>query len=449
MPNPKFSEIAETLLEAAAKAGAGEADVVIFDGVTQSIDVRGGALERAERAEGIDIGLRVILGQKQATVASSDGAPDALVTMAERAVAMAKEAPDDPHVGLANSDQLARDVSVEALELFDPSDEPSPADLQEDARRAEAAALAVDGVSTMDGSSASYSSRSAYLAASNGFSGGFTQTTRAVSAVAISGEGTGMERDYAFDFRVFQGDLDAPEDIGRLAGERAVARAGAKKPPTGAYPVVYDERVSSSLIGHLLAAINGESVARGASWLRDAMGEAVFPSGLSVIEDPLLARRSGSRPFDAEGLATSRRALVEDGVLQSWVLDLATARKLGLESTGNAVRGTSGPPSPSVTNISLTEGAQDRAGLLADMGTGLLITSMIGSSINPTTGDYSRGASGYWVENGEITYPVNECTVAGNLRDMLMTMRPANDARHHMARAVPSVLIEGLTIAGA
>ena len=258
-----------------------------------------------------------------------------------------------------------------------------------------------------------------------------------------------MERDYAFDFRVFQGDLDAPEDIGRLAGERAVARAGAKKPPTGAYPVVYDERVSSSLIGHLLAAINGGSVARGASWLRDAMGEAVFPSGLSVIEDPLLARRSGSRPFDAEGLATSRRALVEDGVLQSWVLDLATARKLGLESTGNAVRGTSGPPSPSVTNISLTEGAQDRAGLLADMGTGLLITSMIGSSINPTTGDYSRGASGYWVENGEITYPVNECTVAGNLRDMLMTMRPANDARHHMARAVPSVLIEGLTIAGA
>lgn len=449
MPKTTHSEIAEQLLEAAARAGADAADALIHDGVTQSIDVRGGALERAERAEGIDIGLRVLIGQKQATVASSDASAEALAMMAERAVAMAREAPDDPYTGLAAPEQLARDVSAVALELEDPSAEPAPADLEEDARRAEAAALGVAGVSTMDGSSATYTRRSAYLAASNGFRGGYARTMRSLSSVAITGEGTKMERDYAFDFRVFQRDLESPEAIGQRAGERAVARAGAKKPPTGRYQVVYDERVSASLIGHLLSASNGSAIARGASWLRDAMGEAVLPAGLSVTEDPLLPRRPGSRPFDAEGLACARREIVADGVLSSWTLDLATARKLGLESTGNAERGTSGPPHPGLTNIALTEGDIDRAGLLAEMGTGLLITSMIGSSINPTTGDYSRGASGFWVENGEITYPVNECTVAGNLRDMLMTLRPANDARHHMARAVPSVLIEGLTIAGA
>jgi PmbA protein len=257
-----------------------------------------------------------------------------------------------------------------------------------------------------------------------------------------------MERDYFGETRTYQADLPSPEDIGRIAGERTAARSGARKPPTGRFPVVYDERVASSLVGHLLSAINGSAIVRGSSWLRDAMGHDVLPAGMSLVEDPLRARIGGSRPFDAEGLPVARRALVEDGRLTGWTLDLATARRLGLNSTGNASRGTSAPPSPSVTNVALTQGTQTLDDLLSDMGTGLLVTSLIGSSINPTTGDYSRGASGFWVIHGQIAYPVNECTIAGNLREMLMTLRAANDARPHRSQVVPSLLVEGLTLAG-
>ena len=257
-----------------------------------------------------------------------------------------------------------------------------------------------------------------------------------------------MERDYDGDSRVFHADLRAPADIGANAARRAVERLGARKPPTGKFPVLYDERVSSGIIGHLLSAVNGSAIVRGSSWLLDALGEQVLPSGLSILEDPTRPRAAGSRPFDAEGLATGKRTIVENGILTGWTLDLATGRKLDMQSTGNAMRGLSGPPRPGVWNISLTQGDHSAAELARDMGTGLWITSLIGATINPTTGDYSRGASGFWVENGEIAYPVNECTIAGNLRDMLMTMIPANDARTHLSHVVPSLLIEGLTLAG-
>jgi len=257
-----------------------------------------------------------------------------------------------------------------------------------------------------------------------------------------------MERDYNGESRIFQADLPSAEEIGRIAGERAAARAGARRPATGSFPVLFDERVSSSLIGHLLMAVNGSSIVRGSSFLRDHLGKQVLPEALSLIEDPHRPRISGSRPFDAEGLPTQRRAVIENGVLTGWTLDLATARKLGMQSTGNAARGTSSPPSPSVSNVALTQGEQSRDDLLRDMGTGLLVTSLIGSTVNPNTGDYSRGASGFWVENGEIAYPVNECTVAGNLIDMFLRLTPANDARADRSRMVPSLLVEGLTLAG-
>jgi PmbA protein len=257
-----------------------------------------------------------------------------------------------------------------------------------------------------------------------------------------------MERDYDYDSRVFQADLRDAEEIGRIAAERAVERIGAKKPKTGAFPVLFDERVASALIGSLLQATNGMMIARGSSWLRDAVGQQVLPKGLSVIEDPHRVRVTGSRLFDAEGLPTAQRAIVDDGVLMGWTLDLATGRKLGMASTANAARGTGSPPSPSLTNVALTQGDKSRADLVKEMGTGLLVTSMIGSTINPNTGDYSRGAAGFWVENGEITFPVNECTVAGNLRDMLRTIVPANDGQMHLSRVVPSLLVEGLTLAG-
>jgi len=443
-----LSDLSEQILAAARRAGADAADAIAVDGTSLSITVREGALEQAERSEGIDIGLRVFVGQRQACVSSSDTKASTLTQMAERAVAMAKEAPEDPFAGLADPSQLTTNIQTETLELFDPSDEPDPAALQEDATRAEAAALRNAGVSQVQSASAGYGRRRIHLAATNGFSAGYARSDRGLSCVAISGTGAGMERDYDYDSRVFQADLRDADEIGRIAAERAVERIGAKKPKTGAYPVLFDERVASALIGSLLQATNGMMIARGSSWLRDAIGEQVLPDHLSIIEDPHRARVTGSRLFDAEGLATSRRAIVDNGVLTGWTLDLATARKLGLDSTANAARGTSSPPSPSLTNVSLTQGHQTREELIKEMGTGLLVTSMIGSTINPNTGDYSRGAAGFWIENGEITYPVNECTVAGNLRDMLKTIIPANDGRMHLSRVVPSLLVSGLTLAG-
>lgn len=446
---PPLNDLCDQLLTLAKKAGADAADVLVVDGQSQSITVRGGALEEAERAEGIDIGLRVFLGQRQACVSSSNSAADTLTQMAERAIAMAKEAPPDPHAGLADPTELATDTDSSRLELYDPTPEPDPATLEEDARRAEAAALRNEGVSQVQSAAAGYSHRRIHLAASNGFSAGYARSERALSCVAISGAGTEMERDYDYDSRVFQADLRDAEDIGASAARRAAERSGARKPKTGAYPVIFDERVASSLIGSLLQAINGRAITRGASWLRDALGAEVLPKGISLIEAPQRARIGGSRLFDAEGLATEKRAIIDDGVLTGWTLDLASARQLGMASTANAARSTGAPPGPSISNIALTEGRQSRDELIAEMGTGLLITSMIGATINPNTGDYSRGAAGVWVENGELAYPVNECTVAGNLAEMLRNITPANDARGHLSRVVPSLRVEGLTLAGA
>ncbi|GLO75905.1 modulator protein [Phaeobacter italicus] len=440
--------LCQALIDAARKAGADAADAMAAEGSSLSIEVRQGALEHAERSEGIDLGLRVFIGQRQATVSASDTRAETIEAMAERAVAMAKEAPEDPYAGLAAAEQLATDWDLDALELFDPAEEPAPAMLQADALAAEAAGLAIEGVTQVQSAAAGYGSHAVHLAATNGFSGGYKRSSRSISCTAIAGTGTGMERDYDGDSRTFQSDLRSAADIGQQAGERAIARLNARRPKTGSYPVLFDERVSSSLIGHLLAAVNGGSIARGSSWLKDAMGEQILPDTLSVLEDPYRPRMAGSRPFDGEGLPTQRRAIINDGILTGWTLDLASARKLGLSSTGNAARGIGSVPSPSQWNIALTQGHQSREQLLADMGTGLLVTSMIGSTINPNTGDYSRGAAGFWVENGEIAYPVNECTIAGNLRDMLRSIVPANDARSHLSRVVPSLLVEGMTLAG-
>ena len=448
MSNSELENLTQTLLEVAKSAGADAADSIAIQGTSITVDVREGALEQAERAEAMDIGLRVFVGQRQAVVSSSNVSPSTLQAMAERAVAMAKEAPDDPYACLADRDQLAQDWDVAALELCDPTPEPEAEVLKSDALAAESAALGNSGVSQVQASSAAYGARDVHLATSAGFSGGYRRTDRAISCVAIAGEGSEMERDYSGDSRIFQADLRSADEIGIEAAERACARVGARKPPTGQFPVLFDERISSSLIGHLIAAANGSSVARGASWLRDSLGEQVLPKGISLIEDPHRPRTGASRPFDGEGLATRKRSIVEDGILQGWTLDLATGRKLDMPSTANAGRGTSGPPSPSTWNVSMTQGSSSRQDLIRDMGTGLLVTSMIGSTINPNTGDYSRGAAGLWVENGEITHVVNECTIAGNLREMLGAVVPANDARTWLSRVVPSLLVPGMTLAG-
>ena len=443
-----LEDIACHLLYAAQKAGAQSADVLIAAGVSTNVEVRNGALELAERSEGIDLGLRVFNGKKQAIVSGSDSRPETIATMAERAIAMAKEAPDDPYCGLADPEQFAVDWDITAYDLCDPSKEPTPDYLQEEASKMEAAALACKGIEQTSDASASYSKSNVFLATSNGFSGGYERTSRGLSCVAIAGTGLGMERDYDYDSRIYGTDLRPGENIGTSAAERALSRLNPEKPRSGVFPVVFDERVASSLIGHLINAVNGASVARGSSWLRDHLHKQVLPASLSLHEDPTRPRASASRPFDGEGLPKRPRDIVKDGVLQGWTLDLSSARKLRMTSTGSAARSASSRPIPQVGNVTLVGGTKTREELLSDMGTGLLVTSMIGSTINPNTGDYSRGAAGHWVENGEIVSSVSECTIAGNLKDMLMRMIAANDAQAHLSKRVPSVLIEGMRIAG-
>jgi len=443
-----LTDLTAAMLTAARAAGADAADAIAIRSTSISVEVRGGKLDEAQRAEGIDLGLRVFIGQCSAIVSSSDQRPATLARMAERAVAMAREAPPDPTQGLADPGQLGTRRDYAALDLCDPGPEPDAASLQQAALTAEAAAMAVPGVTQMESSGAGHGRYNVALAATNGLSVDYSRTDFGLSATAISGTGTGMERDYDYDSRLHRADLRDAQDIGHSAGMRAAAMQGARRPATGTYPVLFDERVAASLIGHLLGAINGSAIARGSSWLRGAMGQQVLPAALSLTEDPHLPRRNASRWLDAEGLPTQRRQIVADGVLTTWTLDLATGRKLGLASTANAARSAGSAPSPSVTNIALTQGTASKADLLGQMGTGLLVTQMIGSTINPNTGDYSRGAAGFWVEQGQITHPVNEITIAGNLRDMLGRIVPANDARTHLGRVVPSLLIDAMVIAG-
>ncbi|MEM7669537.1 MAG: TldD/PmbA family protein [Pseudomonadota bacterium] len=430
------------MIDAALNAGADAADAIVIRSDSTFVGVADGKLEEAEHAEELDIGLRVLIGQRQACVSSSNPSDAVIADMAARAVAIAGEAPEDPHIGLADA---VTAVPLD-LDLADGHDEPDPGALEAMAREAEDAALAIPGVGQVEQAGAVIGRTAIALAASNGFSGGYSRTMRSVSASAIAGSGLERERDWSAESRRHLADLPPAAEIGALAGRRAAERLGPRKPPSGSYPVLYDQRVAPGLIGHLLGAINGTAIARGASWLMDAMDTPVLPAGIDLIEDPLLRRGPASRPFDAEGFAARRQPLVADGVLQSWVLDLATGRKLGLASTGNARRGTGGAPTPGLTNVRMTDGAQSRADLIRDMGTGLIVTSMIGASINATTGAYSRGASGFWVEGGEIAFPVNEVTVAGSLPEVMKTLIPANDADPHRSVSAPSLLVEGLTV---
>lgn len=441
----------QRLMEMALAEGAEAADVVAAQSESLSVETREGALEHAESSEAVDIGLRVLIGKRQACVSASDLRDETFRALAERAVAMAREAPEDPWCGLAARAELAplsrRDA--EGLALLDPEGRPAPAALEDASLAVEAAAMAVEGVSRIDGAGASWTRSRIHLSASNGFSGGYGRSHASIFASAIAGEGAGMERDHAAETRRARADLPDALSIGRLAGERAVSRLNPRRAPTGAWPVLFDERVAATLTAHLSGAANGASIARGSSWLKDRLGEQVLPDGFLLVEEPMRVRGPGSRPFDAEGLATMPRAVVENGRLTGWTLDLASARKLGMKSTANAGRGMTSPPSPSLTNTRLVAPAVSKRALMARMGTGLMVTSLMGASINPTTGDYSRGASGFWVENGEIAYPVNELTIAGNLLHFLRNLEAADDSDPNRGAVVPSLLVaEGLTVAG-
>ena len=438
-------DLLSDLIARARRAGADAADAVHVEGTSISHAQRLGETEKLERAEGQDLGLRVLVGRRQAVVSSSDHTPKALEELVERAVAMARVVPEDPHCGLADPDAIARQWAD--MDLSDPA-EPTAEQLIDWARRTEEAARAVPGVTNSEGAEAGWSRSRVALVASNGFAGSYEGSGWSLSVSVLAGEGTGMERDYDFTSAVYGTDLRSPEAVGRSAGERAVRRLHPRKAATAKAPVVFDPRVSGGLLGHFAGAINGQSIARGTSFLKDRMDSPVFAPGVSVIDDPLRARGLRSRPFDGEGIATTRQALVEDGVLRTWVLDLRTARQLGLRSTGHASRGTSGPPSPTTTNLYLAPGGATPAELLRQAGRGLYVTGLMGFGVNGVTGDYSRGASGFWIEDGEIAYPVSEVTIAGNLKDMLRTLVPADDLEFRYGTNAPTVLIPEMMIAG-
>ncbi len=432
------------LIAHARSAGADAADAVLVSGTSLSVQRRLGKTEHVERSEGQDLGLRVFLGQQAAIVSSSTVAPSSFKELAERAVAMARVVPEDPYSGLADT---AAPPETVALDLEDPS-EPATEALVARAAAAEDAALAVPGITNSEGAEAGFGRTEVFLVTSAGFAGSLVRTSHSVSASAIAGAGTGMQRDFDYHSTVHLADLDDPTAIGRSAAERAIARLNPARPSTAKLPVIYDPRVAGGLLGHLAGAINGASVARGTSFLKDKLGQRIFAPGIAVRDDPRRIRGGRSRPFDGEGTPTASRALIDDGVLTTWLLDSRSARQLGLHSTGHASRGTGGPPSPSPTNLYLAAGSLTPAELMADIKLGLYVTELIGMGVNGVTGDYSRGAAGFMIRDGAIAEPVAEITIAGNLLEMFARLTPANDLRFRRGTDSPTVRVEGMTMAG-
>jgi PmbA protein len=433
------------LVARAKAAGADQADALLSEGASLSHAQRLGRTEKLERSEHFDLGLRVLIGKRQAIVSANERDPKAFPDLVARAIDMAKAVPEDPYVGLAEPGELAR--GWPDLDLLDPA-EPAPATLIERAKVSEDAARAVSGVTNSDGAAASWGRARAAMVASNGFAATYEGSQHYVGVSVIAGEGVAMETDHDYSSAVHAADLADPGAIGRSAGERAVKRLNARKVATGKYPVLFDRRVAGGLLRHLIGAISGPSVARGTSFLKDKLGQRIFSAGIGIVDDPHVQRGHRSKPFDGEGVANRRRNIVSDGVLETWLLDLGSARQLGLKTTGHASRGTSSPPGPSPTNVWLERGAVTREELIGDVAQGLYVTELMGMGVNGVTGDYSRGATGFWIEGGAIAYPVHEITIAGNLKDMFLALTPASDLQFKTGIDAPTVRIDSMTVAG-
>lgn len=434
------------VVAAALRAGADAAEAVGAQRKSLSITVRAGALEEVEREESRDLGLRVFVGRRQASVSGSDISAEARAKLIERAVAMARLAPEDPYASLADLDALAG-AGRPDLDVFDPT-EPSAEALEDRARTAEAAAAGVAGVIKTDGASGGWSSSRWFMVTSDGFRGDHQASGFSISASAIAGDANGMETGYDGRSVRWQTDLPSPESLGAEAGRRAASRLGARKIASTTAPVIFENRLAGSLMGPLIGAIAGPAIARGTSFLKDKLGQQIFAKGIYITDDPHRPRGLGSAPYDDEGVANVRRDLIEDGVLTTWLLNTASARQLGLTTTGHASRGLAGPPGVSPSNLTFQPGSRDPSQLMADAGEGLLVTSMFGPSLNGNTGDWSVGCAGFWFEAGQIAYPVNEITVAGNLLDIFGRVVPGSDLEIRGASNAPSLLIDGLAIAG-
>ncbi|MCB8836955.1 TldD/PmbA family protein [Aurantimonas sp. VKM B-3413] len=438
----RLLDVAERLINAAKAAGADAADAAVVRSFGRSVSVRLGKVEETESAESEDLSLRVFVGRRVSTVSANIDADVARI--AERAVAMARVSPEDAYAGLADPALLAGDEID--LDLYDPTALASET-MVEQALALEDAARAVPGITNSGGASVSAGASGLVLVTSFGFSGHRMRSGFSRSVSVIAGEGVKMERDYDFDSRIHYGDLEAPETIGRRAGERTVRRLDPKMPKTGSYPIVFDPRVARGLIGSLVGAINGAAIARGTSFLKSRMGERVLPAGMTITDDPLLPRRPGSRSFDGEGVRGEKLVLVEDGILKTWVLDTATGKELGLATNGRASR-SSGGVSPSSSNVMLSAGELSPEALIRDTESGIYVHELIGQGTNLVTGDYSRGATGYLIENGELTTPVSELTIAGNLRDMLLALTAADDLDERFSVVAPTLRVDKMTVAG-
>jgi PmbA protein len=439
-------DILEGLIRAARSAGADAADALLVESVASSVSYRLGKLEDVERAEATNLGLRVFVGERVAFVSSTDLSQRTLGELPERAVAMARLAPEDKFAGLAPANRLAK--TFPALDIEDAS-EPSAELLIERARTVEGAAMAVPGVTNSEGGGASFSRSAIALATSEGFLGRYAATSHSLGVSVLAGEGTGMESGYESASARHAADLDGAEKVGREAGTRAVARLNPRKAKSQAVPVIYEPRVSAGLLGHFAGAISGAAIARGVSFLKDLMGTEIFAPGITIVDDPHRLRGQRSKPFDGEGVRNARMALVEGGVLKTWLLDCASAKQLGLSTTGHAARGTGGPPSPSSTNLYMEPGTASPEALIADIAQGFYVTDLMGMGVNGVTGDYSRGATGFWIENGKISYPVAEVTIAGNLKNMFRNLMPASDLVFRYGTNAPTLRVEGMTVAGA
>ncbi|MCI4590912.1 TldD/PmbA family protein [Sphingobium sp. BYY-5] len=437
---------AQDLVSAARQAGADAADAIYACNASTNVSVRLGALEDVERSEGEEIGLRVFIGQRSASISASDMNPATLGTLVDRCIAMAREAPEDPYAGLAPEDRLLK-KRPPSLDLTD-AEEPEPAALRERALIAEEAARSVPGITNSEGGGAASGRSQVALATSHGFAGAYAGTSHSTWASVLAGAGADMQRDHASHSVRHLEDLDDAEAIGIRAGQRAVARLNPVKVESGVMPVIFDPRIGSSMIGHLIGGMVGPAIARRSSFLLDMLGEAIFDAGVTIIDDPLRVRGLRSRPFDGEGLPVERRALIDKGVLTGWLMDSASARQLGLEPTGHASRGGSGAPGASVTNVHMAAGSVSPGDLMADVKRGLYVTELSGMGVNGVTGDYSRGAAGFLIENGAVAHAVSEITIAGNLKDMFQALVPANDLQFRYAMNVPTLRIDGMTVAG-
>lgn len=438
-------ELITDLIKSAKKSGADAADALFYKSSSLSVSRRMGQPEDLERSESSGIGLRVFVGKRMATVSSSDTGKQALEEMLERAVAMAKLSPEDEYLSLAPEDALAKNIVD--LELYDPN-EPTPEWLQEQCRLTEDAALSVKGITNSEGAGASYGSVTFSLAASNGFAGSYQSSNAGISVSVVAGSDGAIERDDDFTSGRYVSELEKPENIGLSAANRAVARLNPRKIPTSMMPIIFDPRVSKGMLSALAGAINGSAISRGTSFLKHSLGKPIFNNRINIIDDPHRKRGHASKPFDGEGVQNRRAVLVENGVLKTWVLDMRSANKLGLKTTGHASRGLSSPPSPSTTNLYMEPGQFTPAELMCDVKDGFYVTEVFGMGVNLVTGDYSQGAAGFYIENGKKSYAVSEVTIAGKLTDMFRELTPASDLEFKYSSNAPTLRIEGMTVAG-